>query len=134
MAIGCFAPITHHTHGETKVPVFPTWRHSFAADIASSTSPARSSQRQLADASRGLDADAVVYVHTEQFVVLCDTCWRSEQTDHANHLARDEHVEVGRIVAPPDIAARPPCRIYSPALCEAAGLHEPGAIECVGST
>lgn len=96
----------------------------------------------LADASQGLTADAVIYTHTEQYVVLCATCWRSEQTNHANHQARDEHVVVGRIVAPPDIepgdllrqlddaiAARPPCRIYAPALCEEAGLPDRSAME-----
>jgi hypothetical protein len=137
------APITHHTYGETQVPVFPHLatlvRRGYRFYDFAGTQQAKG---QLADASQGLAADAVVYTHTEQYVVLCATCWRSEQTDHAKHEARDEHVVVGRIVAPPDIepgellrqlddaiAARPPCRIYAPALCEAAGLHERGAVE-----
>lgn len=137
------APITYHTYGETKVPVFPHLatliRRGYRSYDFAGT---QQSPRQLADASKELAADAVVYAHTEQYVLLCAACWRSEQTDHQDHMERDEHVVVGRIVAPPDIApgdllrqlddaiaARPPCRIYAPALCEAAGLHERGAME-----
>lgn len=137
------APITYHTYGETKVPVFPhlatLLRRGYRFFDFAGTQQKRG---QLAAASQGLAADAVVYSHTEQYVVLCHACWLSEQTDHADHQARDEHVVAGRIAAPPDIepadllrqldqaiAARPPCRIYAPALCEAAGLHERGAME-----
>lgn len=137
------APITYHTYGETKVPVFPhlaTLLHRGYRffDFAGT----QQERGQLAAASKGLAADAVVYSHTEQYVVLCHACWLSEQTDHAHHQLRDEHVVTGRIAAPPDIepadllrqldeaiAARPPCRIYAPALCEAAGLLERGAME-----
>ena len=137
------APITYHTYGETKVPVFPHLatlvRRGYRFFDFAGTQQERG---QLADASKGLAADAVVYSHTEQYVVLCHACWLSERTDHAHHQSRDEHVVTGRIVAPPDIepadllrqldeaiAARPACRVYTPALCEAAGLHERGAVE-----
>lgn len=137
------APITHHTYGEKKVPVFPhlatLLRRGYRFYDFAGT---QQSKRQLADASDELAADAEIYSHTEQFVVLCDKCWRTEETDHAEHQGRNEHVVVGRIVAPPDIepgellsqldkaiAARSPCRIYTPELCEAAGLHERAAVE-----
>lgn len=137
------APITYHTYGDKKVPVFPhlatILRRGYRFYDFAGT---QESKRQLADASDELAADAEIYPHTERFVVLCDKCWRSQETDHAEHQARDEHVVVGRIVAPPDIepgellnqidkaiAARAPCRIYAPELCAAAGLHERAAVE-----
>jgi len=137
------APITYHTSGEKKIPVFPHLAtlvrpgyHLY--DFAGT----QESPRQLADASTALADDAVIYSHTEQFVQLCEACWRSEATDHANHTKTAAHVVVGRIAAPPHIepaellrqldaamAERAPCRIYVPELCEAAGMSERAEVE-----
>lgn len=137
------APITYHTYGDKKVPVFPHLstlirRGYHFYDFAGT----QQSKGQLSDAGDALAADAEIYPHTEQFVVLCEACWRSERTDHADHQTKDEHVVTGRIVSPSDIdpavllrqldevmADRSVCRIYAPALCEAAGLHERASVE-----
>lgn len=137
------APITHHTYGEKKIPVFPhlatlVRRGYRFYDFAGT----QQTKRQLAETGQGLAGDSVIYPHTEQYVVLCGACWRSEQVDHADHQMRDEHVVLGRIAAPPDIepgdllrqldaaiADRSPCRIYAPELCEAAGFPERAAVE-----
>ena len=137
------APITYHTYSEKKVPVFPHLAtlvrpgyHLY--DFAGT----QESPHQLADASTALADDSVIYSHTEQFVQLCEACWRSESTDHAQHTTSAAHVVVGRIAAPPHIepaellrqldaaiAERAPCRIYVPELCEAAGLSERAEVE-----
>ena len=137
------APITYHRYGDTKVPVFPHLTTLIRSgyrlyDFAGT----QDSRGQLADASEALAEDAVIYTHTEQFVLLCNTCWRAEGHDHAVHEDRDEHVVVGRIAAPPGIepatllrqldsalADRPPCRVYVPTLCRAAGFADRAEME-----
>ncbi len=137
------APITYHSYGEKKIPVFPHLatlvRQGYRFYDFAGT---QQSERQLANASSALADDAVIYSHTEQFVQLCEACWRSEATDHAKHTKTDTHIVTGRIVAPPHIepgellrqldaaiAERAPCRIYVPDLCEAAGLSERAEVE-----
>jgi hypothetical protein len=83
-----------------------------------------------------------VYSHTESFTVLCASCWRDPDNDHAHDATVTKHVVTGRIAASPDldmgellrqldsaIALREPCRVYVPDLCEAAGLAERAAFE-----
>lgn len=137
------APITYHTYGEDKIPVFPHLatlvRQGYRYFDFAGT---QQSSRQLAEASEALAADAVIYAHTEQSLQLCAACWRSESIDHAKHELREAHAVVGRIAAPPHIepaellrqldqaiADRPSCRIYVPDLCVAAGLLERAEVE-----
>jgi len=130
------APITHHTYGEQRVPVFPHLatllrRNYQFFDFAGTQETAR----QLADLSVELDGDAVIYSHSENFKIMCANCWRNPDIDHADHEEMEKHVVTGRIAAPPDIAPtrllemidkgierRGTCQLYAPDLCAAAGL------------
>jgi Flp pilus assembly protein TadD len=130
------APITHHTYGEERVPVFPHLatllrRNYQFFDFAGTQDEAR----QLAGLSEELPADAVVYSHSENFMFICANCWRDPDVDHARHESVEKHVVTGRIAAPPDIAPerlldlidksiekRGHCQLYAPDLCAAAGL------------
>ena len=135
------APITEHTYGEKKIPVFPhlaTLRrnHYQMFDFAGT----QAAPRQIHDID--LEWDAVVYSHTENFRTLCAGCWQNPDLDHAHHDAVEKHVVSGRIAAPPDrdlgellrqldaaVAGREGCRVYAPRLCEAAGFPERAAVE-----
>lgn len=130
------APITHHKYGDVEVPVFPhlatLLRRSYQLfDFAGTQDTAR----QLVDVSADLDADAVVYSHSESFRILCANCWRDPDLDHDEHEEIKKHVVKGRIAAPPDfpparlldqidkaIAKRERCQLYAPDLCAAAGM------------
>ena len=130
------APITHHTYGEERVAVFPHLatllrRNYQFFDFAGTQDKAG----QLVGLSEELDGDAVVYSHSETVTMLCATCWRDPDIDHAHHESMERHVVTGRIAAPPDIAParllnlidkgiekREQCQLYAPDLCAAAGL------------
>jgi hypothetical protein len=137
------APITYHTYGEQKIPVFPHLatliRSNYRVFDFAGT---QESAGQIADTSRDLERDAIVYSHSENFVQLCESCWRSTDVDHKHDGTVEKHVVTGRIAAPADIdplellrqldaavAKRTPCRIYAPDLCEAAGLTDRVAFE-----
>jgi hypothetical protein len=130
------APITYHTYGEERVPVHPHLatllrRNYQFFDFAGTQEAAR----QLADVSEELDADAVIYSHSENLKMLCANCWRDPDLDHENHERMEKHVVTGRIAAPPDITParlldlidrgiekRGRCQLYAPDLCARAGL------------
>ncbi len=137
------APITHHRHGEREIPVFPQLAtlvrggYQFFDFAGTQSGPGR-----LASASDDLEGDAVVYSHSENFRVLCATCWRGGDVDHEHRQTEERHVVTGRIAAPPHVdprvllaqldravAARQPCRLYVPSLCEAAGSMARAAVE-----
>jgi len=135
------APITYHTYGEKKVPVFPHLatlqrRHYQMFNFAGTQQTAR----QLHDIE--MEGDVVIYSHSENFISLCAACWQDPDLDHDDHRSVDKHVVTGRIAAPSDLApdellrqldavlaAQEPCRIYVPGLCEAAGFPERAAVE-----
>jgi len=130
------APITHHTYGEERIAVFPHLatllrRNYRIFDFAGTQDQAQ----QLAGLSEELAEDAVVYSHSESVTMLCASCWRDPDIDHAHHERVQKHVVTGRIAAPPDIAParlldlidkgiakRGQCQLYAPDLCAAAGL------------
>ena len=131
------APITYHTYGDIEVPVFPHLatlvRHNYQIFDFAGT---QDEPRQLANASADLDADAVVYSHSENYQELCASCWRDPDIDHEHRERLEKHVVVGRIAAPMHvdpsyllnqldeaIAKRAPCQIYVPDLCDAAGAE-----------
>lgn len=137
------APITHHTYGEKRVPVFPhlatLLRNNYCLFDFAGT---QASAGQIADASNDLERDAVVYSHSENYVLLCASCWRSPDVDHKHDDTVEKHVVTGRIAAPADfdlrellrqldaaVAKREPCRIYAPSLCEAAGRPDRASFE-----
>jgi len=131
------APITYHRYGEDQIPVFPHLatlirrRYQFFEFAGIQTE-----ERQLSGITSELDQDSVIYSHTEQYHVLCATCWRDSDIDHDHQEKLTKHVVTGRIAVPPDvapaqimaqikaaIAARPGSELYSPALCQAAGYE-----------
>jgi hypothetical protein len=137
------APITHHTYGETRVPVFPhlvTLRRSGYRIL-----PFVGTQREagaIESLSEKLPEDAVLYSHTEKFVVMCAHCWTSEKTDHRDHRAVEHHVIRGMLCAPPTVspaalgralddavASAPNVRAYVPALWELVGDHARAMVE-----
>lgn len=137
------APITYHTIGDKKVPVFPHLatlvRSGYQRfDFAGTQDGAG----RLADVTDALERDAVVYSHSESFVTLCAACWRNQDIEHKHGAGEERRVIAGRIAAPPDydprellrqldaaLEQRAPNKIFSPALCEAAGQHERALFE-----
>ncbi len=137
------APITYHKYGDDEIPVFPhlsTLRkqnyqfYHFAGT--------QESKGILDEVSEDLEEDAIVYSHTENFRILCSTCWRNESIDHEHSDTEEKHVVIGRIAAPPSIAPdnllrqidralkdMPENRIFSPDLCRAAGQDDRAIIE-----
>jgi hypothetical protein len=137
------APITWHTYGEQKIPVYPHLatliRNNYRVFDFAGTQDAGG---QIADASADLDRDAIVYSHAENFTVMCAGCWRDPDVDHSHDGAVEKHVVTGRIAAPRDLdvrellqqldtatSKREPCRVYVPDLCEAAGFPDRAAFE-----
>ncbi|CAL75354.1 hypothetical protein; putative protein prenyltransferase \t_ [Bradyrhizobium sp. ORS 278] len=138
------APMTHHTYGELKIPVFPHLatliRRSYQVFDFAGT---QESDRQLADLSDQLEDDAVIYSHSESVEMLCANCWRDPGRDHDTHERMEKHVVRGKIAAPPSMDPRSllnridaaiarqeqPCQIYAPDLCNAAGLTAREAVD-----
>lgn len=96
------APITHHKYGEEQVAVFPhlatlvrpgyrIWR--FAGT--------QGEPGQIAELSRDLPDDSVLYVHTEQFQVVCHSCWESGRMNAEHHHDEEHRVVTGKLCAPP---------------------------------
>lgn len=137
------APITQHKYGDRTVPVFPhlstlVHRNYHFYDFAGT----QSESGQINSLTAKLSSDAVVYSHSENLEILCMGCWSDQNLDHEHSDTREMNVVTGRIAAPPEMnaddllreidAALPgdgTCRIFSPSLCEAAGLHERAQFE-----
>ena len=137
------APVTYHTYGDTKVPVFPhlatLLRRGYRIFDFAGT---QDGTGRLADASTGLEGDAIVYSHSENFQILCAGCWRDPDLDHEHHESMEKHVVTGRIAAPADtdpgqlldqldraVAERSPCQLYAPDLCRAAGQQRRAEVD-----
>jgi hypothetical protein len=137
------APVTHHTYGREKVPVFPHLvtleRPGYGIFPFVGTQPKEGAIQEL---SRDLPEDTMLYSHTEKFVVLCAQCWDSETLDHAAHRTAKRHVVRGKLCAPPSvalgelrrtldkvIAASAGIRVFVPALSELLGDHARANIE-----
>jgi hypothetical protein len=99
------APITFQKYGDDEVPVFPHLvtleRSAYRIFPFVGTQP---SQGAVTDLSEQLPDDAVLYSHTEQFVMLCAHCWGSAEVDHAGHRQEQHHVVRGKLCAPPHVA------------------------------
>jgi hypothetical protein len=137
------APITHHTYGDKRVPVFPHLatlirRNYKRYDFAGT----QHEPRQLAEADIGLDGDSIIYPHSEYVTQLCARCWRDPDIDHDHHEKVERRIVVGRIAAAPDVdpvqlldqvdkalARRSGCRLYVPDLCSAAGFQARASVE-----
>jgi hypothetical protein len=100
------APITYHTYGDAKVPVFPhlatlvRQNYQFYDFAGTQDEP-----RQLSGADRDLDGDSVIYPHSELVMTLCAHCWRDPDLDHARHAheGMEQHIVIGRIAAAPHV-------------------------------
>ena len=137
------APITYHKYGEKEIPVFPhlaTLRRSNYQfyDFAAT----QEENGQISDATSDLPEDAIVYSHTENFRILCRSCWQDPSIDHEHDEQVEKHIVTGRIAAPSDVepsmllekidaalAQAKGCRIYAPDLCESAGQPDRAAVE-----
>jgi hypothetical protein len=137
------APITYHKYGDERIPVFPhlaTLRKNNYQfyDFAGT----QETKGKLGDVSTYLERDAIVYSHTENYIILCSACWRDVTIDHEHKDTEEKHVVTGRIAAPPDIEPvnllkqidgalkdAPENRIFSPDLCRAAGFEDRAQIE-----
>jgi len=137
------APITYHKYGDQQIAVFPHLatirkRHYQFFDFAGT----QADKGELAYISEHLAKDAVIYSHTENFSMLCSSCWRDETIDHEHRESEEKHVVTGRIAIPPDVEPKdildkidsvlkdtPENRIFSPDLCRAAGLESRARIE-----
>lgn len=132
------APITYHSYGEREVPVFP-----HLATLGSSGyrffdfAGTQDEAGRLESVCEDLPADAVVYSHTENFRVICSSCWRDPDLDHEQHEQEEQNVVTGRIAVPPEldlaefidqlhaaVEARTPCQIFAPDLSVAAGRDD----------
>lgn len=137
------APITYHKYGDQQIPVFPhlatIQKNNYQYFDFAGT---QSAKGELGDISEHLNKDAIIYSHTENYSVLCSTCWRDESIDHEHKESEEKHVVTGRIAIPPDIEASeilnkidselkevPESRIFSPDLCRAAGFEDRARIE-----
>jgi len=137
------APITHHTYGNTNVPVFPhlatLLRRGYQGYDFAGTQQA---EGQLQKLSAEMPDDAVVYVHTEQVAHLCKSCWEDASQNHATHTTADHRVVTGKICAPPTmtpdeildaldaaVQALPGVRVFAPSLCDAAAARARAEIE-----
>jgi hypothetical protein len=137
------APITYHTYGGAKVPVFPhlatlvRQNYQFFDFAGTQNEP-----RQLAGASADLDADTVVYAHSENLQLLCANCWRDLDVDHEHHERMEKHIVIGRIAAAAHVeplqllnqldkavAKRSGCQLYAPDLCVAAGFNTRASVD-----
>jgi len=137
------APITYHKYGDKQIPVFPHLytlreRNYQFYDFAGT----QDAEGKLTDVSAHLEKDAIVYSHSENYLILCAACWRNETIDHEHKDAEEKHVVIGRIAAPPDmdpvyllkqidgaLGGSPENRIFSPDLCRAAGQLDRAKIE-----
>lgn len=99
------APITYHEYEGERIAVFPhlatlerpgyrIWRFGGTQSRA----------RQIGELSNQLPDDAVLYVHTEQFQVLCHSCWEAGRVNHDGHQQVEHRVVTGKLCAPPDAA------------------------------
>lgn len=137
------APITEHTYGDSKIPVFPHLATLHRAQYRLfNFAGTQETARQLQEASSDLEGDTVIYSHTEKVKFLCASCWNDQKINHEHKQTVEKHVVIGQIAAPPGLdpvellkqldaamAKRPACRIYVPGLCEVAGFVDRAAVE-----
>jgi len=118
------APITYHEYDGERVPVFPHLvtlaRNGYRIVQFGGT---QAHAHQIAELSKQLPADAVLYVHTEQFRVLCANCWENYRDEHARHREVEHAVVTGKLCAPADIPAAELLKMLDSAVASAAGVQ-----------
>lgn len=137
------APITYHTYGEEQIAIFPHLATLIKRQYAFFDFVGVQDEKgQIGEVSDALQRDAVVYVHTDNFRILCASCWRDPDHDHQKHDEENKNIVTGRIAAPPDykphellahidaaFADLENCQIFSPSLCRAAGHEQRAEVE-----
>lgn len=141
------APITYHKVGDREVPIFPHLttlkkrNYQFYDFVGLQKEP-----RQLLDLSAKLSGDTIIYPHSDLYRILCWECYNNPASDHSKHATSNDIPDIsvvsGRIAASPDISpsdllseidnvlgGNPALRIFSPALCVAAGQDDRAVIE-----
>ncbi|WP_144394236.1 prenyltransferase [Pleionea sediminis] len=132
------APITYHKYGDEKIAVFPhlstliKFNYQLYDFVA-----VQDEKNKIANISTSLERDSIVYVHTENYRVLCDECWNDENSDHTHHSDETKNIVAGKVAAHPDISPSvllsqidnalsglTECKFYSPHLAELAGQKE----------
>jgi hypothetical protein len=136
------APIMHQTYGDDRIPVFPhlaTLVRSQYLIVPFAGTQAKAGA--IAELSRRLPEDSVLYSHTEQMALLCRACWERGATGHA-HAKTEHHVVRGKLCAPPSVdparlrdaldeavASAGGIRLFAPALSARIGDVSRAAIE-----
>jgi hypothetical protein len=137
------APVTYHKYADTTVPVFPHLatleRRKYRILEFAGT---QCEKEQIANLSAMLPDDTVLYVHTEQVVMLCAECFRNTDLDHGRHESSEHTIVTGKLCAPPEIApaellraldaavqSAPGVSVYVPELANAAGNERRARIE-----
>jgi hypothetical protein len=136
------APITHHTYGDHRIPVFPHLvtleRGGYRILRFAGTQPKKGAIEAL---SEHLPGGCVLYPHTEKFVILCRHCWSDEKLDHLQHGQEEHHVVRGKLCAPPSVGAaelrraldaavtQASVRVFVPELSELLGDHARADVE-----
>jgi hypothetical protein len=118
------APITYHEYEGERVPVFPhlaTLVQSGYRIVHFGGTQAHA--HQIAELSSQLPADAVLYVHTEQFRVLCASCWENLRDEHTRHRETEHTVVTGKLCAPADIPAAELLKLVDAAVASATGVQ-----------
>lgn len=137
------APITYHKYGDNEVPVFPhlstlSRQHYQFFDFVAM----QEERGQINAITESLSGDSVVYVHTENFQILCATCWQDPNNDHTEHAEEEKCIVKGRIAAAKTISASTllkeidtaieklgHCEIFAPMLCKQSGLEKRADVE-----
>ncbi|KXI26973.1 tetratricopeptide repeat protein, partial [Paraglaciecola hydrolytica] len=137
------APITYHKYGDQKIPVFPHLATLLKRQYAFYDFAAIQQEKgQISEISESLEQDSVIYVHTENFRILCNTCWLDPDNNHEQHEEAKKNIVTGRIASPNTISAKEllsqidkaigllaNCKIYSPQLVQLAGYEKRAEIE-----
>lgn len=101
------APITEHEYSGGKVPVFPHLVTLVRAGyLIVPFGGTQAHAEQVAELSKALPDDAVLYVHSEQVQVLCSHCWESGLVSSGKHRQKKHHVVTGKLCAPPSLSPR----------------------------
>ena len=116
------AAIVSRRWGEREVPVFPHLASLRPGGWSIFWFAATQAELGQVDAlGPRLGAGVELYVHTENFRVLCRTCWERQDQDHA-HTTEAHRVVTGKLVVPPD---RPLAEVARALVAEEAAALQP---------
>ena len=118
------APITQHRYGDREVPVFPHLatleRGGYLIVPFVGAQPHEGAIRAL---DQLLPHDIALYVHTEQVVFLCASCWGDAKHDRRGHDAAEHRVVRGKLCAPKSLPPAELRRLLDEATATHAGIQ-----------